>query len=425
MPKVVISIAFLFFLGHALKWFFIRTKVPDLLILVCIGYLIGPILGLISQEDLGKVGGFLSIVALVVILYEGGLGLKGKDLLQSTLPAAGLSLVGFFLICGVTIFFTWLFAGHGWTTAILLGLAVGSTSSAVVIPMVKHLSISEKTKTILSLESAFTDVLAIVLFLVAVDSVSSGSFSAQKLLEGIGPATLLSIIYGLSAGILWAWLRNKFPELSAMAFASESWALLVYGLVEISRYNGAMAVLALGFSLANLNLLPGWAKKFINPEAVSLAEQSLLAEITLLIKTLFFIYLGILVSFDSLPIVALALLIAVMIFVTRWLAIRLLFNPKQYNRKEAMICMAMGPRGLACAVLATIPLQRGLENGLWIQNTLFALIPISILFTAAFVFVGENKKIRGKLYRLFPAFRDREELEAATFEGNDETTLAT
>ena len=48
MAVAVISIALLFFLGHALKWLFIKTKIPDLLILVALGFFLGPVLGVIQ-----------------------------------------------------------------------------------------------------------------------------------------------------------------------------------------------------------------------------------------------------------------------------------------------------------------------------------------------------------------------------------------
>ena len=63
MEKAVIGVALIFFLGHALKWIFIYTKVPDLLLLVLLGFLIGPVFGIIEASAFGEVGPLLSTVA--------------------------------------------------------------------------------------------------------------------------------------------------------------------------------------------------------------------------------------------------------------------------------------------------------------------------------------------------------------------------
>lgn len=418
MENAIVAIGLLFFLGHGLKWLFIKTKIPDLLILMLIGYIAGPVLGYIDPGDFGKIGGILSTLALVVILYEGGLKLDTQDLASSSLPAAGLSILGFISISSVAFFFAYVFAKQDWHIALLLGLGMGSTSSAVVIPMVQFLSCSDKTKTILSLESAFTDVLAIVSFLVITDGIVSNQFSFQTLAVGIGPKTLMSVVIGLGLGIFWAVLRKKFSDLTQMVFASEAYVLMSYGMVELSGYNGAMAVLALGFSLANLGLLPEWSKKFVSVNTVKRHELSLLGEISFLLKTVFFIYLGILIKFSSLGTVVFALAITFMIFVTRYLCVRLVYKKEKYSQQDSMVTAGMGPRGLACAVLATIPMQRGIAGGEWLQSTLFAIIPFSIIFTAIFVASSESDNIRDFFNKLFVGYQTEEDL--AMTEGSNE-----
>lgn len=404
MDKVIIALAGLFFLGHALNWFFIKTKIPDLLLLVILGYIIGPALGIVDASDFGKVGAILSTTALIVILYEGGIHLSAKDLLTSSLPALKLSLVGFGLIALTGATAAYVIGMQPLVISALLGIGIGSTSSAIVIPMVKPLTIADSSKTVLSLESAFTDVLAIVIFLGLVDSAASGNYNAGKLLLGIGSKPIISLGIGVAAGLSWAFIKKRFAPLVSMAFAGEAWALLTYGIIEIINMNGAIGVLALGFTLANLDLLPKFFRSQISAIPVSYNDLSLLSEITFLLRTFFFIYLGLLIQFSNVEIVLMAALLAVLIFVTRYLAIRLLFPTSKYKRLDAMVAVAMGPRGLACAVLATIPLQKGIEGGEWLQGVIFALIPITIFMTALFVSLSENDSLRDKMSKFFLAY---------------------
>ncbi|NQZ00326.1 MAG: cation:proton antiporter [Bdellovibrionales bacterium] len=421
MSLVIIGLSLLFFLGHALNWFFIKTKIPDLLILVVLGYIIGPTLGLIQASDLGMAGSVLSTTALIVILYEGGLNLSARDLLTSSLPALKLSLVGFLLIASAGAVVAWgIGFQESWTIAALLGICIGSTSSAIVIPMVKPLSIKKKTKTLLSLESAFTDVLAIILFLGLVESAAVGVYDPLELALGIGSNPLISLAIGISAALFWALAKKRFSFLVDMTFAGEAWALLIYGSIEFMGYNGAIGVLSLGFALANLDLLPKFIRSQISAIPISFEDLSLLSEITFLLRTFFFLYLGILIQFSSLSTVLVAIVLSLLIIVTRFLAIRLLFKPADYPRLDAMVSVAMGPRGLACAVLATIPLQKGIEGGEWLQNVAFALIPMTITLTALFVSLCESDKLRQKISQLFMAYPDEADKKIAQAENTAE-----
>jgi cell volume regulation protein A len=373
---------------------------------VVLGYIIGPTLGLIVPSDLGVAGSVLSTTALIVILYEGGLNLSARDLLTSSLPALSLSLVGFFLIAIVGGLVAWAVGFQSPVIAALLGIGIGSTSSAIVIPMVKPLSIKKKTKTLLSLESAFTDVLAIILFLGLVESAAQGVYDPAQLLLGIGSNPLISLAIGVTAALFWALAKKRFGFLVDMTFAGEAWALLIYGGIEFLGFNGAIGVLSLGFALANLDLLPKFIRSQISAIPISFEDLSLLSEITFLLRTFFFLYLGILIQFSSLTTVGIAVLLAVLIVITRFFAIRMLFKPSDYPRLDAMVAVAMGPRGLACAVLATIPLQKGIEGGEWLQNVAFALIPMTIFLTAVFVSLCEADNLRIKISKFFLAYPD-------------------
>ena len=389
MEKVILSLAGLFFIGHFLQWFFVKTKIPDLLILIAIGFFIGPsMLGVITQKDVGQVGTVLATVTLIIILYEGGLHLNAVSLLKSSLPALVLSFLSFLLIAGLTTLFLSPF--FKLSTALLIGLGIGSTSSAVVFPMIKPLNLKEETKTLLSLESAFTDVLAIIAFLTVLDSILNKNYNASALLFGFGTKPLFSIGMGVGFAVLWAFFRRLFLKLFDMPFATEAWSLLAYGCIELFNLNGPIGILAFGFTLANLNLIPSSLSSLLNLKPVSEKEMSLLQEISFLLKTFFFLYLGMLIKLSAFNIFILAILLTVLIFITRYIAIRFVFSDKKFPYFDALVSMGMGPRGLACAVLATLPLQKGYEHGEFIQNLIFYIILVSIVSTSLFVIFGQK-----------------------------------
>ncbi len=406
MDIIIIGLSVLFFLGHGLSWFFTKTKIPDLLILIVLGLVLGPqVTGLIDpQTHLGQAGSVLATVTLIIILYEGGIHLSFKDLMESSLSAMSLSVLSFFSITLVTTVV--LLPMLPFFSALLVGVGIGSTSSAIVMPMVKYLSISERTKTVLSLESAFTDVLTIVIFLGLLEYLSSqatGGGGGQFLLS-LSSTPVISVGVGIVGGLLWSVFRKK-TEASRVPFAGEAVALLTYGVLEFLNLNGAIGVLALGFTLANINLLPATLRGPFAEDPITDREVSLLSAVTFLLRTMFFLYLGLLIQVEGWASLMWAGLLTLLIFVTRYLSVRVVLKGANgVSKLDAVTSTVMGPRGLACAVLATLPVSRGLEHGEWIQNLIFAIIPLSILITSVFVSLSEKQWFKTKMEGLFKTY---------------------
>jgi NhaP-type Na+/H+ or K+/H+ antiporter len=259
-------------------------------------------------------------------------------------------------------------------------------------------------------------VLAIVIFLVAVDGIAKGEFSAKALIVGLGPNTVVAAFCGIAGGLVWAALKKNFGPVFKMAFAGEAWALLCYGLLELFGFNGAIGVLTLGFMLANLDLLPDWLKSQMSSVPVSYRDLSFLNTLTFMLKTFFFIYLGVLVKFNDPVVVGLAFLITLLIFVSRFFIVQVSMKSDRTSKLDAMITTAMGPRGLACAVLATVPLQKGISGGQWLQDIIFAIIPLTIFFTAIFVSLFETKATRKRCGRLWGRYTEVETEEVSPME---------
>jgi cell volume regulation protein A len=76
IPLIVLFVGILIFLGHLFESIFDLFKIPDLLLLMLIGLISGPILGLVSLDQFGVVGPIFAIITLIIILFEGGLNLR-------------------------------------------------------------------------------------------------------------------------------------------------------------------------------------------------------------------------------------------------------------------------------------------------------------------------------------------------------------
>ena len=118
-------------------------------------------------------------------------------------------------------------------------------------------------------------------------------------------------------------------------------------------------------------------------------EKAFFGELVFLIKTFFFVYLGLSVRLTDTWVVTVALALVTLLLVARLLSVRLT-TAKDTAVREALIMGVMIPKGTAAAVLASIPLQMALPQGEQIQNIVYAVVVLSILGTAFLVFLVER-----------------------------------
>lgn len=100
----VTAIGTIIFLAHLFAAFFEQSRVPDVLPLVLIGLIIGPITQMATLQHFGQVGPVFANLTLVIILFESGLNMKLSSLKKSLAPAALLSLVGYISSVAVVYF---------------------------------------------------------------------------------------------------------------------------------------------------------------------------------------------------------------------------------------------------------------------------------------------------------------------------------
>ncbi len=66
---IIAVVGGLIFLAHLFLHIFNRTRVPDVLLLIVVGIILGPASNLVPIESFGLVGPILVTVTLVVILF--------------------------------------------------------------------------------------------------------------------------------------------------------------------------------------------------------------------------------------------------------------------------------------------------------------------------------------------------------------------
>lgn len=413
VASVVILVGLMVFLAHVLEDVFAKTKVPDVLLLLALGLVLGPVSNLVRPEHFGSVGPVFTTLTLLIILFEGGLGLDIRTLGHSLRGATGLTLLHFLATLAVTAPVARMCFGFSWITAFTLGAILGGTSSAVVIPTVQRLTLDESIKVVLALESAFSDVLVIVVALGLIHAQTAGSLDFGNLLGGIIASFCLATALGVIAGIIWSMALNRIHGLQRSIFTTPAYVLVVYGLVELLGYSGAIAALALGVTLGNIDALP---LKMLRRTPETLAslnatERQVFSEIVFLLKTFFFVFIGLSLRFTSLWLLLGGMALTLALFAVRIPVVHIGLSPRTVSRFSAATSGAMAPRGLAAAVVASIPAQMGLPGGETIQLVTYAVVLFSILTASVQVFLLERnwlKRINARLYWRYPEVQERQ-----------------
>lgn len=403
---IIVVAGFLIFIAHLFERIFSRTKIPDVLLLILIGLVIGPLTGSVLPVDFGFVGPVFVSIALLIILFQGGTRIDLSSLVRSAKGTTRLTIAGFISSAAVAAIVAYLFLGFDALTSLLFGSIVGETSSAIVIPLVENLKIRQETKTILSLESALSDVLVIVIAVSLLGALTSGSFSILGLVGNTASSLLVAVLIGAVTGVIWSTLLDKVRHMQDSIFTTPAFVFVLYGFVDLLGFSGAIAALSFGITLGNVQLLrlPLLSRYTpLNPVSLSKREKAFFSELVFLLKTSFFIYMGISIQFVSIEFVITGLIIAFLMLLGRIVVVKFVVS-RETPVIDASLMASVGPKGLAAAVLASLPVQYGVEGGQVIQNLTYMVILFSIILTSATVFLVERTSVYSVFSSIYSGF---------------------
>ena len=391
---VAIAIAvvgLLIFLAHLFSGIFARTMIPDVLFLILIGLCLGPFLGIITPAQFGGVGRVFTVITLVIILFEGGLELDIDVLKKSLRRTFTLTFISFIItMFGVAMVTLWL-TPLDVLLSLMLGAIVGSTSPAVIVPLVRKITLQKETKTVLYLESAISDVLSIVVAFALLEAYNLGSLKYGLMVGRIISSFSLAAILGIASAFGWSIILNKVRTLQNAIFTTPAFVFIVFGLAEMLGYSGYISALAFGITLGNIEMFDfdrPFLEKYIPQKPISLneTEKIFISEVVFLLKSFFFVYVGFSIRLEDTHMVFMGLILTAAIFILRLPVVRFTMD-KNLPKSDASFMSALVPKGLAAAVLASVPLQEGITEGLLMQNVSYAVVLFSIIFTSILVFL--------------------------------------
>ncbi len=389
-------------IGFIANYLFKRTQIPDMLILIFIGALCGPILGAFEPAAVQNFAPYIAALALVYILFDGGLGLTISKVLSHSPRAVILATIGFIFSVLITALVTIVAFDVPLLYGLLFGSIYGGSSSIVVISLASRIKMSEKASTTLILESAITDILCIVVSLALIGVIATGQTNYASIFVGIGGKFLIGAAIGIFVGIIWLLIMRRVNSLPFSYILTLAVVLFTYAFSESLGGSGALSALLFGLVLGNELQILNFFKLEGNDQAiVGDGLRRFESEIAFLVRTFFFVFLGIIATISSATMLVVGVVLSLILYAVRYGAVWLT-TIKCEMRNEARLMSAILTRGLAAAVLATLPAQYGLEYAdLFVNIAVVVIVTTAIIATLGVFLItsGKSPVDKIKLYR--------------------------
>ena len=384
---ILLAAGVVIFLGVAGEAFFKKTGIPDVAFLMILGVIIGPVFGLIQPEAVIQVVPYFAALALIIIMFDGGLNLDIKHVIKTAHFSVTLAVLGFVLSVVMISIAAHFALGWEWLDSILLASIVGGSSSAIVFGLVRNIKISEETKSMLSFESALTDILATIVAFILFEAVLAGHFDLQTLQETIGRAVIVGLVLGFGVGIPWMYISTKFGNAQHAYMLTLGVLFVLFFLANSFGESGALTALVFGLMVGNKSHL---AKilRFKLPR-IELDDPTH-NQLTFLVRSFFFVFVGLMASFGQIEYLIFGVLMTIAVYFGRILVVKITLT-KRFSFLDRAVTKSMIPRGLAAAVLATYPITMGLPNADAYPQLIFFIILSSVVITT--IGLGKSKKI--------------------------------
>ena len=332
-----------------------RVRVPALLLFLALGMLAGSqgIGGIdFSNYDLART---LGTIALVLILFEGGLASGWSEIRPVLGTAASLATLGTLataLLAGVAA--KWIF-GLTWLEGMIVGAAIAATDSAAIFAVLRNSTLDKRVARALEGESGMNDPVALLLVIGFIEWIQQPNYGPVDMIGLIALKIAVGVVVGLIIGriAVWALTRIELPSDGIYPVATIATAALAYGISEIAQGSGLLAVYLTALALGSARL-PSRRSIVSFHEGLGWVSQIGL-----------FILLGLLVfpgDLDNIALKGLALS-AVLIFVARPIATFLATTFTSFNVREKLMLGWAGLRGATPIWLATFPVVAGVRSG--------------------------------------------------------------
>ncbi len=220
------------------------------------------LVGAAAASDLFPALGGLSIevvqqvvtVALIMILFDGGMGIGARRFRAAVTPILVVGVVGTLLTAAAMAVLAHVLFGLAWPLALLLGTALAPTDPAVVFSVLGNREVRGRAGVIIEGESGANDPVGIALL---VSLLALGGDLNAGAIGAVAGTFVLQMVVGGVVGIGGGWVmlqvvrRMPLPSEGLYPLRTLALSVALYGLATVAHGSGFLAVFVAGIMLGD------------------------------------------------------------------------------------------------------------------------------------------------------------------------------
>ena len=353
-----------------------RFGIPTALLFLVLGILAGSEglvgIGFDDYRFAFRVG----TVALVLILFDGGLNTPLSFVKENIWPAAALATFGVILTAAMVVLVAKALS-LSWTESLLLGAVVSSTDAAAVFAVLRggQLRLIKRIGTTLELEAGLNDPMAVILTLAVIQGVMGSAPSAWGVFSGVVVQLVIGLGCGLTIGAAARalLLRIRLSTGGLYPVITLALAFFTFGVTTLVNGSGFLAVFAAGTVLGNSTIPYRTGLSKVHDTIAWFSQISM------------FLVLGLLVFPSQLGEIAgvglgAALFLAL---VARPIAVAACLAPFHFSFAEVVYVGWVGLRGAVPIILGTFPVLAGVPGAMNVFNIAFFVVVVNAIIPGA------------------------------------------
>ncbi len=376
--EILLRLAVILAAGVGAQWLAWRLHLPSILLLLAAGFVLGPVTDFLDPDELfgALLLPFVS-VAVAVILFEGGLSLRLRDIPDIGGVVPGLLTVRAAITDFLGALAVHLILGLDEGVAILAGAILIVTGPTVIVPMLEQIRPIGRVSTILRWEGIVIDPIGATLAVLVFEGVVVGDLgdASSLAIEGVAKTLGAGILIGGGAGFVLAlllgryWIPDSLQNAVTLTFVVGATTICDV----IQEGSGLLAAVVMGIVLAN--------QRLATVRHIIYFKEN----IRVLLLAGLFVILAARLSFDDIEAVGFEglIFIALMIVVVRPLSVLASTAGSALSWQERLFLSGVAPRGVVAASVASIFAIGLAEEGIGDANQLAPLVFGTVVGTVA------------------------------------------
>jgi NhaP-type Na+/H+ or K+/H+ antiporter len=346
---IVVGLAAILAAGTIAQWISWRLGFPSILLLLIFGFVLGPVTEVLKPEVIfgEMLFPFISL-SVALILFEGGLTLKFKELKSVGSVVLRLILIGIPVTLIASTFFAYTILDFSFSISLLFGSILVVTGPTVILPILRQVKPESKLNSILKWEGIVNDPIGALIAILVFEAILAAGIREATIITilGLMKTIFLSSLLGIAGAVIIVVLlkRDLIPDYMQNSISLTLTIIVFVASNLFQKESGLFAVTIMGIIVAN-------QKKVVVSHIIEFKEN-----IRLLLISVLFIILAARIKIESLEALGWQsfLFVGILILLIRPAAVFLSTIKSKMNFKQKVFVSSMAPRGIVAAAVSAV-----------------------------------------------------------------------